>query len=447
VRNDDAAVRFFLSSAFEPDFLPHRSDRSLHNETENETRLSFSAQMATKRAAAAMEAAASSEEKRNKMDSVRSLMWFRTDLRVQDNSALESAVQLGQPIVGLFVVSPSEWILHNLAPVKVEFMLRGLVSLQSTLASFNIPLLVRNASGARDVPDLVMSVCKEVGANHVFYNVEYEVDEWRRDKRVEALGPPVGVTVHALDDQCIIPPGRLETHGGKPYTVFTPYRRSWYVRAKTGDYLRVRHGPSAQMPLDNVSAEPVPLALPEYQPSGIDPTLWYAGLYRSVVSNAISSVSIRPASESAAHERLDAFAAKRILRYDADRNTPSVNGTSALSPYLAVGILSPRQCAARALPLNKGSLESGCEGIVTWISELIWRGACGLAARWRVETDEARADFYRGVLFSFPRVCMNQPFKMDTVRVQWRDSPEEFQRWCAGRTGYAWAVLCSSFRC
>ena len=124
-----------------------------------------------------------------------------------------------------------------------------------------------------------------------------------------------------------------------------------------------------------------------------------------------------PEGERAARRRLESFVAKRIERYHATRDLPAINGTSTLSPYLAVGVLSPRQCLEAALAVNNGRLDSGRKGVATWISELVWR------------------EFYRHILIGYPRVCMNRPFRLQTESLPWRYDEELFRAWCAGRTG------------
>ena len=96
---------------------------------------------------------------------------------------------------------------------------------------------------------------------------------------------------------------------------------------------------------------------------------------------------------------------------------PAVDGTSTLSPYLAAGVLSPRQCLRAAVEANRGRAGSGKMGVTTWISELIWR------------------EFYRHIVIGFPRVGMNRPFRLETDRLPWRYDEGQFQAWCAGRTG------------
>ena len=106
-------------------------------------------------------------------------------------------------------------------------------------------------------------------------------------------------------------------------------------------------------------------------------------------------------------------------RYQSDRDRPAVDGTSRLSPYLAVGAMSARRCIAAARARNGGALASGDVGAATWISELIWR------------------EFYAHVTAAFPG---HQPRarvpRRSADRVRWRDDPAGYRAWTEGRTGY-----------
>ncbi len=123
-----------------------------------------------------------------------------------------------------------------------------------------------------------------------------------------------------------------------------------------------------------------------------------------------------PAGEPEAQRRLENFV-QRIGNYQRVRDMPAVNGTSLLSPYLAAGVISPRQCLAAALAANKGQI-AGDDGVATWISELAWR------------------DFYTHVLVGFPRVSKHRPFKLKTDQLNWRTDEPKFEAWKQGRTGY-----------
>jgi deoxyribodipyrimidine photo-lyase len=115
---------------------------------------------------------------------------------------------------------------------------------------------------------------------------------------------------------------------------------------------------------------------------------------------------------------LQHFVKERIERYKTDRDSPATAGTSTLSPYLASGVISARQCLESAVAANNGRVDSGKTGVVTWISELIWR------------------EFYRHILMGYPRVCRHQPFRLETKQIEWDEDDAHFEAWCAGRTGF-----------
>ncbi|MFX8824871.1 deoxyribodipyrimidine photo-lyase, partial [Acinetobacter baumannii] len=80
-----------------------------------------------------------------------------------------------------------------------------------------------------------------------------------------------------------------------------------------------------------------------------------------------------PGGEIIAHQRLAQFVKEKIGTYHLHRDMPAQRATSKISAYLANGVLSPRQCFSAAMTANKSKLQSGFEGIDTWVNELIWR--------------------------------------------------------------------------
>jgi deoxyribodipyrimidine photo-lyase len=102
---------------------------------------------------------------------------------------------------------------------------------------------------------------------------------------------------------------------------------------------------------------PIPAALPETHP--ISDTL------------LANTVRLFPAGEAEALKRLETFAKTKLSLYKDKRDLPGVEGTSCLSPYLSAGVISARVCLDTARVSNAGKMESGNEGAVTWISEVI----------------------------------------------------------------------------
>ncbi|WP_010626506.1 deoxyribodipyrimidine photo-lyase, partial [Halomonas sp. KM-1] len=117
-------------------------------------------------------------------------------------------------------------------------------------------------------------------------------------------------------------------------------------------------------------------------------------------------------------DRLERFLRFRARHYAGQRDFPALAGTSELSPYLALGMISHRQCLQAALSENDGSLAEGDAGIASWVNELVWR------------------EFYHHVAVGFPRVCRHRAFQRHTEALAWRDDEAGFHAWCEGRTGY-----------
>ena len=130
---------------------------------------------------------------------------------------------------------------------------------------------------------------------------------------------------------------------------------------------------------------------------------------------------LREAWEPEAHNaqsRLQDFLSCRIDSYAQDRDRPDLDATSALSPYLAFGELSPRQLWHAARRIHSASSEEG-PGIDSFLRQLVWR------------------DFCANLLYHFPKIT-NQPFQEKFNRFPWADDPVSLGAWQKGRTGYPW---------
>ncbi|MBL8761130.1 MAG: deoxyribodipyrimidine photo-lyase, partial [Phycisphaerae bacterium] len=159
----------------------------------------------------------------------RHLVWFRSDLRVADNAALHAATHPAPDagVIGVFIISPGEWTAHDVAPVRVEFILRTLGVLSLDLKRRNIPLLIAAAPTPRDVPGVLCDLARRHNATALYFNREYEVNEARRDQLVIAGMNKLGIGCRAFDDQVVLAPGSVRTQDDRAYTVFTPFKKRW----------------------------------------------------------------------------------------------------------------------------------------------------------------------------------------------------------------------------
>ncbi len=333
---------------------------------------------------------------------MRALMWFRADLRARDNVALSEACRRADGgVVGVFTICPGQWQEHDWADVKVEFLLRNLRALKERLERLNIPLRVVTRDTFDGVPDAIGELAGELGCDALYFNREYEVNEVRRDGAVMARCAERGMGVHGCTDQVVLPAGSVRTNDDGWYTVFTPFCRKWKAVWRDLGGVAVRETPGRQREL-GIEPDEIPESI-----EGFDLERGRAGLWE--------------AGEEHARRRLESFVADRLAAYHERRDSPAVNGTSTLSPYLALGVVSARQCLEAAREANGGRLDLGkgrSNGATAWINELIWR------------------EFYKHLLVAFPKLSMGRAFRAETERIAWRDDDEHFEAWCAGRTGF-----------
>src|SRR5690606_33114885 len=133
---------------------------------------------------------------------MRQLIWFRTDLRVRDNTALHAALQAG-PTLAVFLLSPGQWLAHDDAPCKVDFWLRNLRELQAELQQLNVPLLIRHAEHWHDAPAVLAGLCRELKIGSVQVNEEYGLNEARRDQQVAQQLETLSVVFHSHMDRLL----------------------------------------------------------------------------------------------------------------------------------------------------------------------------------------------------------------------------------------------------
>jgi len=308
--------------------------------------------------------------------------WFKMDLRTTDNRALweasERARETGVPLICIYIISPQDFEAHLTSPARVDFMMRTLHILKKDLGSLDIPLYVKTIEKRKDIPEGIVDFMEEWGASHLFTNMEYEVDELRREAKMVRLCAGRGLATEVFHDTCIVPPGALSTGAGKQYSVYTPWYRAWIAH--------VHENPELLQTFERPSRNP-PAARQKFA------TLFDCEIPPIPKNKNLSEDDAKrlrafwPAGEHEAVERLEKFCEERVGQYSKRRNFPAEAATSTISVHLASGTLSARTAIRTARDRNKTKkLDAGNEGIQTWISEVAWR------------------DFYKHVLVHWPYV-------------------------------------------
>lgn len=327
------------------------------------------------------------------------LMWFKTDLRVLDNPALHAAMTSGSTIA-VYFISETQWALHGVSLAKISLIKRQLKLLETELAQLNVPLIVKNTDCFKTLPVDLINFTKSIGVNKIFCNQEYELNENLCEQKVAKLAYEQHYTFNSYNDTCLSEPGVIKNNQGQSYKVFSAFKRAFLK-----DTVRI---------LRPLIPRNKPQAIIDI-PSDIS---ILASIENQKYSDHFSHEDLWPAGENEAHNRLEQFGEEAIFEYASDRDIPSKDGTSTLSPYLVVGALSTRQCLQLAVQKNKNSFDESKNGASTWINELLWR------------------EFYRHLLSANPKLCKFKPFKEETDKLPWRHDLDMFEAWKNGTTGY-----------
>ena len=330
------------------------------------------------------------------------LMWFRRDLRAQDNAALYHALKVCRQLWCVFVFDTD--ILNPLprADRRVEFIRASLVELDANLRALGrangaegVGLIVLNDQALKTIPALA----KQLQVQAVFANHDDEPAALARDAHIFGALAHAGILFHSHKDHVIFERREVLTQAGHAFGVFTPYKNAWFKQLTP---YHLKPYPVSRY-AKSLAAVPAQWAMPV-------PPLRDIGFEKTNLSQLPM-----PTGESGAHQLFEDFV-QRIDRYDEARNFPAVKGPSYLSVHLRFGTISVRQVASVAYQMHL----QGMAGASTWLSELIWR------------------DFYHQVLANFPHV-VEKAFKPEYDHIKFEHGKYGkalFAAWCEGRTGY-----------
>lgn len=314
-----------------------------------------------------------------------SIVWFRTDLRIADNTALQAACKMEQPIIPVFILdeqSPGMWATGAAARWWLH---HSLEALGKSLKSLGLTL--HFLRGAADVvlPDFARSV----GAGTIYWNRRYEPWAIQRDTKIKQMLRNDGYLVKSFNSSLLFEPAAIHTRSGQPFKVFTPFWHAClsmpevYAPFMPPEFLRGMTCDGSEQ-LESWHLLPT---TPDW--SGGLKAFWQPG-------------------EMGAKQRLDAFLADGINQYADVRNRPDLASTSRLSPHLRWGEISPRKIwnVARRSPRTDAFLR-----------QLVWR------------------EFSYHLLLNSPTLPIT-PLDTRFEKFPWDENPSALKAWQRGCTGY-----------
>lgn len=312
-----------------------------------------------------------------------SILWFRHDLRLSDNPALRAAVDLGGPLIPLFILDEAGEGNWRLGAASRWWLHHSLKSLGDSLESKDSKLVLRTGEAGI----VLKRLCDETGAKAVYWNRRYEPAIVERDTSLKKELASMGIEVKSFNGSLLQSPLKITNKSGSPFKVFTPFWK--HIRN-----LNTRE------PIER----PKKMVAPESWPSSEDLVVWQ--LLPKIKWDSGFYDEWEPGEEGA-RKVLDRFARVRVEAYSADRDNPAVRGVSRLSPHLHFGEISPNQIWNR-LDLDKHE---------PYLRQIGWR------------------EFSHHLLFHF-KDTPEKPLRPEFEKFPWKRNRDWLEAWQRGATGY-----------
>lgn len=322
------------------------------------------------------------------------LLWFRQDLRLDDNPALAAVLRRGGPVIPVHILDPDgeggwppggagRWWLHH-----------SLAALAGALAERGSRLILRHGPAATVLDELIA----ETGATAVLWNRRYEPASIERDTALKGDLKQRGIAAESCNAALLFEPRDIHTGAGTPFKVFTPFWRACLQRGGIAE----PHAAPKEIPAPRRWPQSDDLDRWELLPDKPD---WAGGLREAW----------RP-GEAGARKRLTAFLRHGLAGYETARDRPDVDGSSCLSPHLHWGEIGPRRVwqavehAAAETPGLRGAADA-------YLRELGWR------------------DFASHLLAARPELP-TEPLDRRFSDYPWETDRKALQAWQQGVTGY-----------
>lgn len=356
----------------------------------------------------------------------KALVWFRRDLRLEDNAALNAAIDSGKKVVPVFIWEPEEekpWQHTGAALVWLHFSLKAL---GKSIKERGSGLLIRQGKSSKVIQELAEEFC----INEVFANKIYEPIWLEKDAKLEKELAKKDIALKLLPGALLFDPFTVRTQQDNPFQVFTAFWKSCMAKD---------------------ASPPPPVAAPKKIPSPSKvhnesveeleflPTIhWDTGIREAWTPG-----------EDGAHQALEDFLDGVVDEYTTGRDVPGAAGTSRLSPHLHFGEISIRKvwhgvvdAYANHKHIKKPS-QSVQMRLTLGVSPKSAPAESKKAKKKEVETNSFHVylkelgwrEFAHHVLCNFPHTPTD-PLREDFAKFPWKGNRGHLKKWQKGQTGY-----------
>ncbi len=316
---------------------------------------------------------------------MRGLVWLRTDLRINDNSALFNASrECRDGLIALHCIPKTLNTQAHLNQRQYTLQKQQLSVLKVALAELNIPLIIQPVDNMDAIEPVILNVMRTHELDTLYYNARYDLAQRTQDRNIASTLENAQLKVKHFIDHLIAPPEQILTPKDKPFTSLVAFKKTWQ------SFLR-----HAQLhPLGPVEKQAIALHV-----ANIDTTLpWHA--------------------QVTSPWQFEETLAQNLLKPE---HTEQLN---TLFTHLTVGLVSPRQFIHTLLQAE--NLQHKLE-VDKWLNLLIAR------------------EFDHHIMYHFPHICSGRDFQPNMHTLPWHKDEKLLTAWQNGQTGYP--LIDASMRC
>ncbi len=329
------------------------------------------------------------------------LLWYRTDLRLHDHQPLTAALQTGQLVIPLYCFDRRQFGqtafgFPKTGAFRAQFLSDSVADLRQSLRSRGSDLLIRQGWPEDIIPALV----QDLQLTEVYWHAEVTAEEVAVAAALHRRLQDMGVAVQTFWGHTLYHPDDLPWPLAQLPEVFTHFRK----RVERDTPIRAAlPTPSALPPLPDIAV-------------GNNPTLADLGI--TPPRPDPRRVLAFTGGETAALARVQTYfwERDRLRCYKETRNGMlAVDDSSKLSPWLALGCLSPRWIYTEAQRYEAERVQN--ESTYWLVFELLWR------------------DYFRFIAAKHGNAIF-RPTGLRGLALPWQEDWQRFQLWQRGETGF-----------
>lgn len=315
-----------------------------------------------------------------------SFVWLKDDFRISNNQAITALIEDdNKEKIALYIYEEEA---YRLCESQKWWLAKSLEIFQKKLEILKISLDVVHENTTKSFKKLISNN----SFNRIYWNKSCHVNDNIVEEEIKKILNNNNIFYKEFEANLLNPVEKIKKDDGSPFKVFTHY---WKKAEQT--YLRNNHKFNDKIfknyNLDLKKNKNIQAIYPKKN--------WYKKFEKYWVP-----------SEENAEKILNSFIKNSIDNYAVNRDIPSIEGTSKLSPYLKFGQISVNRIMEKCLEIKNKKI-----GFRKYINEIGWR------------------EFCHSLLHNFPEMERNN-LRKDFDNFKWNKNEKLLLKWKKGLTGY-----------